>query len=66
MKRASGPAFSPSRRTEGVSRTATGTPVSRSVSTTSRSSAATIARLYASLARHSGVAMKRVPSCAPA
>ncbi|MNC98686.1 hypothetical protein D3C83_167280 [compost metagenome] len=43
--------------------TDTGTPVRRSVSTMSASSASMIACLYASLAMHSGVAMKRVPSC---
>jgi len=42
MKRASGPALVPRRLTEGVSMTATGTPVSRSVRTMSRSPAATI------------------------
>ena len=49
----------PARFTQGVFSTATGTPVMRSDSTTSSSDASTIARLYASLALHSGVAMKR-------
>ena len=50
----------------GVLITATGTPVIRSLSTMSFSSARMIACLYASLARHSVVAMKRVPICTPA
>ena len=47
----------------GVRITETGTPVIRSVSTMSFSPACTTACLYTWLARHSGVAMNRVPSC---
>ena len=59
-------ALSPMRITTGVFSTATGTPVMRSVSTTSSAVAASSARLYESLASHSMVAMKRVPHCTPA
>ena len=64
---AKGPAFSPIRWIVGVLITATGTPVMRSRQDDVRSSALPRSLLVALAdARHSGVAMKRVPIWTPA